>query len=237
MASNYFDFIEGLVRARWARGHYGQRLLGVLISLNANRIADAFSQAVTAPLLTPDQPADALGQSGEDRGMPRYPAESDAQYRARLQGAWAYWKAVANRFAMQVQIGLAGFVGTTVYTPNRIHPVTGNAAGEWTRPPFTHPVSGNPWWSQFWIWLPKTAWTPAPTPICGTPGATAGSGLSCGTGATQSVVATLRGLARRRAAHIICQDIILEYEAPTCGTGVTSGSGALCGGSTQHITP
>jgi len=236
MASNYREFFATALSPRWARGYFGERWMGVK-ALLLDVIAEGFSEALRAPDLYRDAITDdALDLDGEERNMQRYATETAAQYLSRLKTAWTTWQGAGSKTAIETQLGLAGFTGSKVYTPKRTHPVTGNLFGEWLRPPFTHPKTGTSWWSRFWVFVPATAWTPAPIPICGTPGLVASSSVLCGTGASIAVVSTLRSIVKKwRAAHIVCLRIILEETAPTCGTGLVAGSGVICGGITQGI--
>lgn len=231
------DFVATVLSPVWGKGYFGSRLLGITLGLLHDTMAEALVEAVRAPWLSrADQSEDALELVGAERSMPRYPVETSTAYQTRLSEAWTTWQRAGSKATIERQLELAGFTGSVAYSPKRIHPVWGTAYGEWLRPPFTHPVTGSAWWSRFWIFVPETAWTPAPVPVCGTPGLLCGGGALCGTGASLSVVTTLRSIAKRwRAAHIVCLRIILEENAPTCGTGVLCGSGALCGGITQGI--
>lgn len=236
MASNYREFFATALSPRWARGYFGERWMGVK-ALLLDVIAEGFSEALRAPdLYRSDITDDALDLAGGNRNMERYATETAAQYLARLKTAWTTWKTATSVAAIETQLTLAGFASARVYTPKRSHPVTGAAHGDWLRPPFTHPVTGASWWSRFWIFVPEGSWTYGPVPVCGAVGLVASSSVLCGTGASVATVSTLRGIAKKwRAAHIVCLRIILEENAPTCGTGLVAGGGVICGGATQGI--
>ena len=236
MPNNFRDFFATALSPRWAKNYFGERWMGVK-ALLLDVVAEGFSEAIRAPWITREGiTTDALDYAGQERSMPRYALETTAQYLARLRTTWTTWQRACNKYAIESQLELAGFPGSKAYSPKRTHPITGDAHGEWLRPPLTHPVSGAPWWSRFWIYVPETAWTPLPVPICGTPGLVAGSNVLCGTGASVAMVSTLRGLAKKwRAAHIVCLRIILEENAPVCGTGLIAGPSIICGGITQGI--
>lgn len=78
------------------------------IGLVQDYLVDRAKQSVKArmPLLAP---ADALRVLGNERGIPRGPSESDAQYATRLQGAWDAWPWAGTPFGLLTQLKAAGF--------------------------------------------------------------------------------------------------------------------------------
>lgn len=219
MASNYRSFFATALSPRWARGYFGERWMG-LKALFLDVIAEGFSEALRAPdLYRTAITDDALELDGQARNIPRYPTETSAQYLARLKTAWATWQSAGSPGAIVTQLTLAGFTAT-LYTPLRTHPIYGTPHGEWVRPPLTHPVTGAPWWSRFWVVIDAPhgyTW-----PVWGTMtwgSFTWGFPVALGT--------TLRGLVRHwKAAHVVCQEIFVlgDTDTPMWGHNMTWGS-------------
>lgn len=94
----------------------------------------------------------ALARTGDDRRLRRYPNESDTQYGARLQQAWAvHGKSGTEQSILTDLIGV-GFDDITVmeYIDWPDHPTVANAHES---PDGYFDVLGNPWWSRFWIYV------------------------------------------------------------------------------------
>jgi hypothetical protein len=60
------------------------------------------------------QPPDALPLVGNERSMPRYPADTDATYRERLAEAWDTWLFAGNEDAITDQLAAFGLSTTRV---------------------------------------------------------------------------------------------------------------------------
>jgi hypothetical protein len=107
MAINYREFVRR-ISPPWLRDFYGERFVGMVNGLMADLISEGASQAIKAHLLLSDtSPPDALPSIGDERNMPRYPSETDAQYRDRLHGAWDAWEFAGNEDGT----GTGGIIG------------------------------------------------------------------------------------------------------------------------------
>lgn len=224
MAATFLDFVKGLAPT-WGHGTYGERFLG-LWGVVANTLAEGLSEAVRAPLLYRSAITDdALDLDGSNRNMPRYTTETSAAYLARLKTAWTAWRRAGTKYAIETQLELFGFAAVTVYTPKRTHPVYGTTHGEWVRPPYTHPIDGTPWWSQFWVVIDAPhpySWPKWGTLVWGA--FTWGFYTAAG---PVDLASAIRALVRRwRAAHIICQEIFIlgDTDTPMWGHNMTWGS-------------
>jgi hypothetical protein len=229
--SNYRDFVEGLAPI-WGSGHWGSRLLGMLWGATSDTVAIGLSSAIVAPWFHREgkQPVDALPLLGEERNMPRYPIETHQQYRSRLWGAWEAWEYAGSAASIEGQFAAAGLVGAKVYEPLRTHAVTGNTHGDWVRAPIGY-------WSHFWMFLPEGSHSfPSGAHTFGAAGLVFGGTETFGTLLTTADVALLRGIANKwRPAHVICREIIIEFEGPTFGTGHTFGEAGLVFSGTENV--
>ncbi len=90
VAANWREHFAGLMPS-WLSGYWGERFVGVH-ALMADVLSEAAAEALKARWIREDTfPLDALAAKGFDRNLPRYPYETDAQYKARLDAAWATW--------------------------------------------------------------------------------------------------------------------------------------------------
>jgi hypothetical protein len=118
---------------------WGQTLLGVL-----GLEADTMSLGITCTLRCGfvDDPyclADHLALKGKARGLPRYPAESLEQYRARVIRAKQDWDLAGTEAGIVGQLTAAGYTNANlIFREHEPGP-----RGE-----------PGPYWSQFWVYLP-----------------------------------------------------------------------------------
>lgn len=99
----------------WLRRFYGERFMGAAIGLMADMTMEATAQALQVPWLrTPWQPPDALSFIGQERIMPRYPADTDATYRSRLVNAWTSWLQGGNEASIEDQLAAFGLDNVTI---------------------------------------------------------------------------------------------------------------------------
>jgi len=120
-------------------------------------VADVIAHVMTLAsmrmhcLLDTAAPADELPLHGSERRMPRYPAETDAQYTQRLHGAWDVYRFAGGRQAIIDQLAAAGYADAEIVV---------NA--EWVSP---YPYDEDNW-SRFWVILPVTghSFTSGPIP-------------------------------------------------------------------------
>jgi hypothetical protein len=131
--ANWRQYVEKR-STTWMLGNYFLRLLGVK-ALLLDASFEGYTQALTAPWpLEPDVTADKLALVGEERGMPRYPIETDDQYAQRLVGAWDAWKQAGNEAAIIAQLQAFGLSNIEIKT---------NADWNWDNDPTN--------WSRFWV--------------------------------------------------------------------------------------
>ncbi len=228
--ANYREWMEEIATGiAWAfPGTLGERFLGVL-ALIADTIAEGASEGIRAPWLqthTP-VPADALIELGAEYNMPRYPGESNATYLARLQGKWDAWEFAGHESAILSQLAAFGLPGAIIKTPR-----------DWpTRPPVLHPVTGTPWWSQFWVLMPEG------THSVGGPrhyadGSTYGAPLDpfvYGADVSPAFAAGVTALLRQwKPGHVVCAQVIFANGA-IYGTGDNYGDPGLVYGGESGI--
>lgn len=129
---------------------FAQRLsagfFGVLHGLTGDQLSDGMSLAARMGWIKdPASPDDVLPLLGEERGMPRYPVETSAQYRARLTDAWNAYKFAGAEQTIVSQFAKAGYPGVTVTFNAAALGPNGEAA---------------PYWSQFWVYFPYSSGHP-----------------------------------------------------------------------------
>ncbi|MEN6535511.1 MAG: hypothetical protein ABFD89_17740 [Bryobacteraceae bacterium] len=135
---NWRTWVESLVPG-WLQGYWGSRFTGIL-SLFADATAQGASEALRAPWLKEEtSPDDCLHLAGSECRMPRYPNETPATYRARLNGVWEAWEFAGDELAIEGQLHAAGFTTAYVTTDITREGPDGQAA---------------PYWSQFWVHFP-----------------------------------------------------------------------------------
>jgi len=99
----------------WLRRFVGRRFVGGAIGLTYDLLSEGAAQALKAPwLLSNSSPDDALPSIGTERSMPRYPADTNSTYRARLHKAWDTWQHAGNGVAIVEQLEAAGYTNTLV---------------------------------------------------------------------------------------------------------------------------
>lgn len=104
---------------RWGKGVNALRLIRTAIGLFADEINDALAQAIRSPWMTlPDQPADALELIGTERAMPRYRADTDDTYRARLLKAWESYAFAGTEDGIVAQYNAFGLSNVAVQAIN-----------------------------------------------------------------------------------------------------------------------
>jgi hypothetical protein len=230
--ANYRDYMEAIARGMaWASpGTLGERLLG-FYALMADTIAEAASEAIRAPWLQTHTPVpeDALAELGAEYNMPRYPGETNAQYKARLQGKWDAWEFAGNESAILAQLTAFGLPDAEIYTPR-----------DWSaRPPINHPVTDTPWWSRFWVVIPDGSHSVGVARTYGD-GSTYGNPLDpfvYGADMAPGLALALRQLLNQwKPGHVVCAEVIFEIGGETYGTGHTYGEpGLVYGGDTAVI--
>lgn len=119
---------------------------GVLCALTGDRGADVLSLALRLAWISDSEsPDDVLPLIGAERRMPRYPGETAAQYRARLQDAWNAYTFAGSEQTIVEQFEHAGYPGVEVQFDALALGPNGEAA---------------PYWSQFWVYFPYSSGHP-----------------------------------------------------------------------------
>ncbi len=138
---NWREFVSNL-GPDFMRGYWGERLMGNL-ALTADILSEWATQAHRSGLVTGGLlHADFLRLIGLARSLPQYPAETNAQYQARLGRAWADWQLAGTDASIIGQLGAAGIAGATIVTHTDRRGPHGEAA---------------PYWSQFWVGIPAAS--------------------------------------------------------------------------------
>jgi hypothetical protein len=204
------------------RGPFGSALSATL----GAALDDARTRAIDAvkARLPKHAPADALAYHGADRLLERYPAESDAMYRGRLEAAFDVWNAAGTYDGVATALGAAGFavnVWDVWSAPPWWTPLTGRAwppSPRGPRPSWWTGVWPLPdglvdWWSLFWVeiegpgpfaWQPR-AWGD---------GHEYGDGGTWGSTATITEVQFVRSIIRKwKSAHGVCESIFVRWPA------------------------
>ncbi len=144
---------------------------------------------------------------GGERQMPRYPAESDAEYLARLRAAWEAWADAGNFNAIVDQLAVIG--------------LTAEIWEQGQKGPAPAHDSTNVWnwdddlanWSRFFVVITAHPWTDDGT--WGDPG-TWGDGGTWGSTATPEEVQTVTDIATHwKAAHTVYPHIIIVLDSGT----------------------
>lgn len=125
---------------------YSGAWFGVLCGLTGDLLAEGMSLALRlAWIADRESPDDVLPLIGTERGMPRYPGETAAQYRARLQDAWNAYTFAGAEQTIVSQFEHAGYPGTEIQFDALADGPNGEPA---------------PYWSQFWVYFPYSSGHP-----------------------------------------------------------------------------
>lgn len=106
---------------------------------------------------------DALTEIGADRQLPRGPADTDATYAARLQGAWDAWSWAGTPTGVLNALWDAGYTNVVLLTQRRSHTLDGSRAlVTATLTPARGFGLGPTFWNTFLVWFPTpfiAAWS------------------------------------------------------------------------------
>lgn len=125
----------------WLRGNWGGKLVELLGFLFDSIEEANFEAGAAGTLNAPTFPVDGLALIGSERNIERYTAETDDQYKARLQGAWVAWPQAGTKLGLLSQLTAAGF--DAEIKEMRDWDWDGDAAN----------------WSRVWVVLHNTGWT------------------------------------------------------------------------------
>jgi hypothetical protein len=171
-------------------GTWGARFVVGSIGLMADLIAQRAREARKASLLTAESiPTDALPLKGYERLSPRYPADTDATYKARLIDSWERWKQGGSEQGMIAELEAYGLTDISIVLDS-----------EWD-------WDGEEYWSRFWVVIKGHAWT-GPR-LIGDAGSMLDGTWTLGSSATPEEVNAVRSIVRRwKPGHMICSYII-----------------------------
>lgn len=194
--STFRDYVSSVLPGKWNTG-LASGWFGVLHGLTGDTFADNMSLVVRMPWLRdPASPDDVLPLVGDERGMPRYPFETAAQYRARLIDAWNAYKFAGTEQTIVAQFAHAGYPGTVItFRPSALGP-NGEAA---------------PYWSQFWVYFPFSSGHPVTTHGTNWGAFNWGDGTIYGLGVTVAFYQLIHGIVRKwKPARWICRGFIFQ---------------------------
>lgn len=218
MADDPLEWLGTEAVPTWLQGTWGERLIGA-IRLQYGATMEALLAAVMAPAVHLEpSPDDAALAVGRERRLPRYPAESENAYRARLVGAWALGEVEGGPDVIVEQLALALNINESkihIYTPQ-------TWAAEWP--------SDTANWSRFWIVIETPGplqWQTWGPDALGTPFWGVGTW-----GVTPVEYSSLvRAIVDRfRPAHWICPQVIVQRaigSSPVWGHGEWNETGPL----------
>jgi hypothetical protein len=201
-ASNWREYVQQISIPRmlrtWAERHYG------MVALIAETASEGIKLALFANwLLEPTSPDDILPKIAKERRLPRYPAETPAQHRARLHAAWTTWVQAGSHQNLIAQFGYAGWPGALVFDNVDIY--------QWEDPHDTANVS------RFWVILPPGSHSFVSDGNWDDPGDWNDGGL-WNSNATTEQIQTMRGIVRKwKPVDWKCEAIIAvtTWDDPT----------------------
>lgn len=191
----------------WATGPVGE-LWVASIGFWHDLMAEGAVQAVKANQMRSDTfHASALAHIGSERQLPRYPAETDAEYLARLRDAWSAWAKAGNFQAIIDQLALVGLTAE-IWEQGQKGPAPDHDSANvwdwdddlanWSR--FFVVVTGHPWVRRQW----------------GDPGMWGGTGETWGSNATAQDVATVQDIVTQwKSGKTIYPHVIVVLNAGT----------------------
>ncbi len=98
-----YEAYQPSILPAWLQGPNGLAYAGVLGALK-DEISNGARYAAVAGMPYAGQQADTLAAIGRERGLPRYPSETDAQYQGRLLGAWEAWERAGTPLGIMLQL-------------------------------------------------------------------------------------------------------------------------------------
>lgn len=194
--SNFADMVATRLPRPFLKPQ-ASRWFGILAGLTGDLMAEGMSIALRlAWLRDSESPDDVLPLIGAERGMPRYPGETPAQYRARLLDAWNAYRFAGAEQTIVSQFTHAGYPGTEI----QFDPLALGPNGE--------PA---PYWSQFWVYFPHSSGHPVTGsgPTWGS--FTYGDGSVYGLGVTVGFYQLIHGIVGKwKPVRWICRGFIFE---------------------------
>lgn len=95
--------------------------------------------------------ADSLAYLGTERGMPRYPSETDVQYGERLRTARTRYRRAGAEDSITSELEGLGWGGVTI-VEYRDWPAAASPANAHSSPSPVLDANGDPWESRFWVY-------------------------------------------------------------------------------------
>lgn len=140
--TTYESFEVGL-NPTYLTGPWGQRWRRAF-GRAKDALEDLTRQAVKARhiALMPD---DALDPAGQDRGIERYPADTNESYRARLSVPWTTWQGAGTRPGIVGQLNAYGITGVTLENQGRDGWASDNDTYNYSRFWVLFTAGGHPW--------------------------------------------------------------------------------------------
>jgi hypothetical protein len=117
----------------WLRGPWGEKLVTTIGGIFDEAYGAAFQAGAAGSVGAPTFPNDALALVGSERNIERYPAETDAEYKTRVKGAWESWQQ-AGTMRIVSELAYLGFTAE----------IKENWDWDWDGDEGTN-------WSRFWV--------------------------------------------------------------------------------------
>jgi hypothetical protein len=184
----------------WLSREYGAKLVLGLMGYIADAMAEAATLALKSPWLLEDtSPNDAVDLQSAETKIIRYPGESIASHRARVQTPWGAWPFAGTKDGtggtgegLEGQLALLGY-------PNAFT----LADYEWTPDSVVH-------WSRFWVFIPESDHAWITDGVWSDPGTWSDGGV-WDISASAAEIRALRQLIRQwKAARDRCWQIIVQ---------------------------
>jgi len=178
------------------RGPWGERVMGAFVGMTGDLLAEADKQAVSAGMVgSATFPADGMVKLGNERRLPRYEADTDATYKARLQDAWDAWTKAGGQAGIKGQLEAYGLSN-----------ITFKIDSDWN-------WDGTSYKSRFWVLIGEGGHPWLDTQHTYGDGSKYDSSYTYGSTATPSEVAVVRDIVRRfKAGDEICANIIVIFD-------------------------
>src|SRR6186713_2900481 len=202
-AANWREYVQQLSIPRMLRP-VAEKFFGA-IALIPETASEGIKLALFANwLLEPTSPDDILPKIGRERRLPRYPAETPVQHRARLHAAWDTWTAAGSVQNLIDQFEAAGWPGVLIFDNVDIY--------QWETP------HDETYVSRFWVIMPPGSHSFTTDGNWDDPGVWNDGGLWNSGNATTEQIETMRGIIRKfKPVDWICAGIVavVTWDDPT----------------------
>jgi hypothetical protein len=197
----------------WLRGRWGEAWNGT-VGLAMDMVAEGAMEAVKARFLK-QAPVDALPYAGADRQIERAPGETDDVYRARLLQAFETWRLAGTNKGILTALAIIGYPKAKIFESHDWFPK-------------------DPRWWRFWLVIEPphvfTAWKLGD----GTKLGMKLLGLDSAEGT--AALDLLRRVVRKwKAAHAVCEKLIIVLFGKLLGTGWKIGDGTKLGAKSIYL--